>query len=270
MRGAVACAGAARRSAAPHARHAPGPEHGRGRRYRAAVTRSTAPAPAPPDHPLRRAALPAVVLAAVIVTLVVPLSFPAGGGSTGADLLLERNIHAVLDAHTWVYRVLVFPSNSYVVLPLLVASAAWFASRRQWWAAGFALVAPELVVAVNSFALKPFWDRKLDHYLAYPSGHTVQLVAVVTAFALVSESARVRTVTVIVMAVVLPAVMIGMVGLGYHNPTDVLGGTAAAVALVTAAYPPFRYFAVTPRAVAISGPGLVRQDRREDEPDAPQ
>ncbi|WP_196223823.1 hypothetical protein [Nocardia seriolae] len=75
------------------------------------MTRSTAPAPAPPDHPLRRAALPAVVLAAVIVTLVVPLSFPAGGGSTGADLLLERNIHAVLDAHTWVYRVLVFPSQ---------------------------------------------------------------------------------------------------------------------------------------------------------------
>ncbi|MFE3258697.1 phosphatase PAP2 family protein [Nocardia sp. NPDC059091] len=210
------------------------------------MTRSTAPAPTPPDHRIRRAALPAIVLAGVIVTVLVPLSFPAGGGPTSADLVLERDIHSGLDAHTWVYRVLVFPSNSYVALPLLCASAAWFAYRRQWWQAGFALVAPELVVAVNTFALKPFWDRRLDHYLAYPSGHTVQLVAVVTAFALVAESARVRTGTVIVMAVVLPAVMIGMVGFGYHHPTDVLGGTAAAVALVTALYLPFRYFTATP------------------------
>ncbi|MGV9664305.1 phosphatase PAP2 family protein [Nocardia niigatensis] len=212
------------------------------------MTRSTPPAPVRPDERLRRAALTGVILTGVIVTLLVPLSFPAGGGSTSADLSVERDIHSAFDAHTWVYRVLVFPSDSYVVLPLLVASAAWFAYRRQWWQAGFALVAPELVVAVNTFALKPFWDRKLDHYLAYPSGHTVQLVAVVTAFALVTESARVRTVTVIVMAAVLPAVMIGMVGFGYHHPTDVLGGTAAAVTLVTALYLPFRYFTATPVA----------------------
>ncbi|MGW4246668.1 phosphatase PAP2 family protein, partial [Nocardia sp. NPDC004722] len=175
----------------------------------------------------------------------------ADGGSTSVDEALEHRIHSALDAHTWVYRVLVFPSNSYVVLPLLVAFAAWFAYRRQWWAAGFALLAPEVVVAVNTYALKPFWDRQLDHYLAYPSGHTVQLVAVVTAFALVSESRRVRAVSVIVMAVVLPAVMIGMVGFGYHHPTDVLGGTAAAIALVCALYPPFRYFTATRPARAL-------------------
>ncbi|MTE14598.1 phosphatase PAP2 family protein [Nocardia aurantiaca] len=212
------------------------------------MTRSTTPAAAPADSWTRRAALPAVMLTGVIVTLVVPLSFPAGGGSTGADLTLERTIHSALDAHTWVYRVLVFPSNSYVVLPLLFVSAAWFASRRQWWLAGFALVAPELAVTVNTFALKPFWERKLDHFLAYPSGHTVQLVAVVTAFALVTESGRVRTATGIVMVAVLPAVMIGMVGFGYHHPTDVLGGTTAAVALVTALYLPFRYLTATPVA----------------------
>ncbi|MVU80500.1 phosphatase PAP2 family protein [Nocardia sp. ET3-3] len=216
------------------------------------MTRSTVPAPTRPDGWQRRAALPALIVVGVIVTLVVPLSFPAGGGSTSVDLALEQHIHSALDAHTWVYRVLVFPSNSYVVLPLLVAFAAWFVYRRQWWSAGFALVAPELVVAVNTYALKPFWERKLDHYLAYPSGHTVQLVAVVTAFALVSESTRARTVTVGVMVVVLPAVMIGMVGFGYHHPTDVLGGTAAAVALVTALYLPFRYFTATRAATAIS------------------
>ncbi|WP_051178426.1 phosphatase PAP2 family protein [Nocardia concava] len=216
------------------------------------MTRSTAPAPAQPGTWPRRAALPALLLAGVVVTLLVPLSFPPGGGSTSLDLTLERDIHSVLDAHRWVYSVLIFPSDSYVVLPMLLASAAWFAYRRQWWQAGFALVAPELVVAVNTFALKPFWGRELQHYLAYPSGHTVQLVAVATAFALVSDSARVRAVTTIVMIVVLPAVMIGMVGFGYHHPTDVLGGTAAAVALVTALYLPFRYFTAMPPAQPIS------------------
>ncbi|MEU1426859.1 phosphatase PAP2 family protein [Nocardia sp. NPDC005746] len=198
--------------------------------------------PAARPHP---ATLPAVILAGVIVTVLVPLTFPSGGGSTSADLALENGIHSALDAHTWVYRVLVFPSNSPVVLTLLALSAALLAYRRLWWQAGFALIAPELVVAVNTYALKPFWERKLEHYLAYPSGHTVQLVAVVTAFALVTESARVRRGTVIVMVVVLPAVMIGMVGLGYHHPTDVVGGTAAAVALVAALYLPCRYLAAT-------------------------
>ncbi|WP_405496435.1 phosphatase PAP2 family protein [Nocardia sp. NBC_00511] len=209
------------------------------------MTSSIAPAPVRPEHSTRRATLPILIVAGVLVTLLVPQTFPSGGGSTRLDRVLEEHIHTALDAHTWVYRVLVFPSNSYVVLPLLVAFAAWYAYRRQWWAAGFALIAPEVVVAVNSFALKPFWNRELHHYLAYPSGHTVQLVAVVTAFALVSESLRVRTATVLVMIVIVPAVLIGMVGFGYHHPTDVFGGTAAAVALVTALYLPFRYFTAT-------------------------
>ncbi|MFD7842442.1 phosphatase PAP2 family protein [Nocardia sp. NPDC059764] len=209
------------------------------------MSRPTTPVPELPAARPHPATLPAVILAGVIVTLLVPLTFPSGGGSTSADLTLENGIHAALDAHTWVYRVLVFPSNSPVVLTLLAVSAAWLAYRRLWWQAGFALIAPELVVAVNTYALKPFWERKLEHYLAYPSGHTVQLVAVVTAFALVTESARVRRGTVIVMAVVLPAVTIGMVGLGYHHPTDVVGGTTAAVALVTALYLPCRYLAAT-------------------------
>ncbi|MGW4352463.1 phosphatase PAP2 family protein [Nocardia sp. NPDC004582] len=216
------------------------------------MSRPTTPVPARPAARPHPATLPAVILAGVIVTLLVPLTFPSGGGSTSADLTLENGIHSALDAHTWVYRVLVFPSNSPVVLTLLVVSAAVLASRRLWWQAGFALIAPELVVAVNTYALKPFWERKLEHYLAYPSGHTVQLVAVVTAFALVTESARVRRGTVIVMVVVLPAVTIGMVGLGYHHPTDVIGGTAAAVALVTALYLPCRYLAATPAGRAAS------------------
>lgn len=183
----------------------------------------------------------------MIVTVVVPLWFPADGGSTGFDRAIESRVHSAWDAHTVVYRVLVFPSDGPVVVVLLFAGTAWFAFHRRWSRAAFTLLAPELAILVNSLVLKPLWDRDFHHYLAYPSGHTVHLVAVVTAFALATESPRVRGVTIAVMVMVLPAVTIGMVGFGYHHPTDVIGGTTAALAMVTALYLPFRHCRPTVR-----------------------
>lgn len=221
--------------------------------YRGSVTRSIAPAPTRRESWTRQAGLPALILMAVVVTLVVPQFFPADGGPTGFDSALGDHIHSSLGGHPGVYEFLVAPSNAYVVVPLLLGCVAWFAYRREWWAAGFMVVAPELAMVVNSLLLKPFWGRHLHEYLAYPSGHTVHLVAVVTALALVSESARVRVTVVVVTAVVLPMVLVGMVGLGYHHPTDVVGGVGAAVALVGAAYLPVRY-----RGVRAGRTGLLR------------
>ncbi|MFI6865306.1 phosphatase PAP2 family protein [Nocardia sp. NPDC050406] len=185
---------------------------------------------------LRGAALPLLAVLAALITVVVPLSFPSGGGPTGLDAWLE----ARLNGSDGLYRVLVAPSNAYIVIPLLLGGAVWFASRQLWWRAGFVLLAPEFAIIVNTLVLKPLWDRPLQHYLAYPSGHTVHLVAVVTAIALASESARVRVLVAIVTPVVLVAVAVGMIGLGYHHATDVIGGAAAAVALVAVLYIPVR------------------------------
>ncbi|UGT44496.1 phosphatase PAP2 family protein [Nocardia yamanashiensis] len=204
------------------------------------MSSTSTPVRTPAETWARRAALPAVVVAALLVTVVVPLTFPADGGPTGFDRNLGEHIHSSLGGHPGLYAALVFPSNAYVVIPLLLAAAGWFAYQRLWWQAWFVLLAPEFTIALNSLVLKPLWDRPLHHYLAYPSGHTVHLVAVVTAVALVSESARVRVTIVVIMAVVLPAVLVGMVGKGYHHPTDVIGGAAAAIAVVTALYLPIR------------------------------
>ncbi|MGV9679863.1 phosphatase PAP2 family protein [Nocardia sp. NPDC003482] len=174
------------------------------------------------------------VAAGALTTALLPLGFPANGGPTDLDRAVGAEVDrtvgpSVLDA-------LVVPSNGYVVLPLLALAALWCALRRRWWAVAFLLVVPELVVAVNTWLLKPLWHRHLHDYLAYPSGHTVQFVAVATAFVLVLERARARIVAAAVAVVVLAGVAVGMVGLGYHYPTDVLGGAGAAIALVTASY----------------------------------
>lgn len=182
-------------------------------------------------------ALALLALCAAVVMVAVPWSFPSDGGPTSLDLWFEDRIHG---RPGW-YDVLVVPSAAYIVIPLLLAGAAWFAYRRLWWRAGFVLLAPEFAIIVNSLVWKPLWDRPLQHYLAYPSGHTVHLVAVVTAIALASESQRVRTIVVAFTAVALVAVAVGMIGLGYHHFTDVVGGTAAALAMVTVLYIPVRH-----------------------------
>lgn|GEM_PF-3347003 len=184
----------------------------------------------------RTVQLAAIVLLGVLITVLLPLSFPSGGGPTGFDRVVDGRIHSALDAHPAVLRVLVTPSDAYVVLPVMLAGVLWYAWRRDWWRAGFLFLAPELVVALNTFALKYVWHRHLHHYLAYPSGHTVQFMAIAAGFVLVAPTARIRIAETVVAAVLLVAIAIGMVGLGYHYPTDILGGTATAIALTTALY----------------------------------
>ncbi|MEU6564324.1 phosphatase PAP2 family protein [Nocardia nova] len=189
-----------------------------------------------PPSPARPFATAAVILIGILITVTVPLTFPAGGGPTTADRAIGDRVHDGLDAHPGIYHALVIPSNAYIVLPLLLLGMLYCALRRDWWGAGFLLIVPELVVAINTWALKPLWDRHLQHYLAYPSGHTVQFVAIATGLVLVAATLWWRIALGLIAAVALAAVAVGMVGLGYHYPTDVAGGTACAIAAVTAGW----------------------------------
>ncbi|WP_062997411.1 phosphatase PAP2 family protein [Nocardia mikamii] len=193
---------------------------------------------APPPVARCRARLVAatVTLIGLLITVTVPLSFPAGGGPTTFDSAIGDRVHEGLDAHRGVYDALVVPSDAYIVLPLLLIGVLYCVWRRDWWGAGFLVVVPELVVAINTWALKPLWDRHLQHYLAYPSGHTVQFVAIATGVLLVAATVRWRIVIGVLSALALAAVAVGMVGRGYHYPTDIVGGTGFAVAAVTACW----------------------------------
>ncbi|MFD6452815.1 phosphatase PAP2 family protein [Nocardia sp. NPDC055165] len=168
----------------------------------------------------------AAIGAGAALTASLPLTFPADGGPTELDSVVPDNT-----VSAGLAQVLVTPSNAPVVVALLLAACAFFALHRQWWRAVTMLVVPEVALVVNTWLLKPLWDRQLDDHLAYPSGHTVHMVAVATTFACLVTDLRTRiavaTLTVLALIAITPA----MAELGYHHPTDVLGGAAAAASM---------------------------------------
>ncbi|MEU4311852.1 hypothetical protein [Nocardia sp. NPDC024068] len=178
----------------------------------------------------------AVTTAGATATAAIPLSFPPGGGPTTFDLAVSERIRPRLDPRPWLAEVLALASSTGVVLALLCAAVALFAWQRRWWEAVTVVLVPEIAVAINTWALKPGWGRPLHDYLAYPSGHTVHLVSLVTTVVLLLRSVRARVVTVALATVALGIGAVGMIALDYHEATDIAGGAAAGVALAAALF----------------------------------
>lgn len=168
----------------------------------------------------------ATIGAGAALTAAIPSTFSANGGPSELDAVVPQDT-----VSPGLAQVLVAPSNAPVVVALLLAACAFFALRRQWWQAVTMLVVPEIALAVNTWLLKPLWDRQLDDHLAYPSGHTVHLVAVATTFACLLTDLRARTAVATLTVLALIAITPAMAELGYHHPTDVLGGAAAAASM---------------------------------------
>ncbi|MEV6562142.1 phosphatase PAP2 family protein [Nocardia sp. NPDC051756] len=172
------------------------------------------------------------IVVSAAITGLVPLTFPPDGGATAFDRAVARPIHSAFDARPGIYQALVVPSNGYILLPLLLLAGAWFGYRGQWRRAAIMVVVPELALGLNALLWKPLWDRHLHDYLAYPSGHTVHLVAIATAFIVLVDSMRAQLIAFTVALVAMLAAAVGMIGLDYHLPTDIVGGATIAIATV--------------------------------------
>lgn len=158
-----------------------------------------------------------------LATLALGLAVAGDHTAVGVDDLVSSAVagwpHGLLTA-------LVVPTEPYVVVPVLALVAFRYRSL-------FAVLAPAVAVAVTTWVLKPLFDRWKGDTLVYPSGHTVGLVAtLVVVFLLVDR--RARTVTAVIGTVLVLAAALGMVGLGYHYVTDVVGGACFAVFAVRA------------------------------------
>jgi membrane-associated phospholipid phosphatase len=125
-----------------------------------------------------------------------------------------------------------------VLLVIVVALFVMLAvARRRPRVALLAVVGPLLAVGLNAVVFKPLVDRTINNgNLAYPSGHTTGLVAVLTVLVLATVTSRVPkplvSLVIIVALVVTVVAATALVGMKYHYVTDTVGGACLAVATV--------------------------------------
>ncbi|QXV58295.1 phosphatase PAP2 family protein [Amycolatopsis sp. TNS106] len=177
--------------------------------------------------------LVAVTCAVIMVVLGVLVS---GGGVAGPDELAVRWVERAFGPDTDLLRLLVLPTEAYVLIPVAILTAVLCLIGRRRLEAALMIVGPLIAILANTWVLKPLFGRWKYTYLAYPSGHTVALVAVLTVLVLLARPGVATAVISTVGAVVLCGVTIGMLGLGYHYLTDVVGGALFAVATVCATW----------------------------------
>lgn len=181
-----------------------------------------------------------VALGAGVVTVLLGLVYARSEGLSAIDRAFASPVQSHLGAHREMLRVLVLPTQPWLLVVVLAIAAVFSVAYRRWRAAILIIVAPALAAAVNHWGMKPAIGRHYltthgHRFLCYPSGHTVGLVAVLTVLALLVADRRMSLIATVAMsAIVTTAAAIGMVGLGYHYLTDVIGGVGFAVAMVIA------------------------------------
>lgn len=153
---------------------------------------------------------------------------------TSADLSLRDTLADGLGNDHELLRLLVLPSEPVVLLPAVALIAGLCLAQRRWADAGLAVVGPAAAVALNSWALKPLFGWISDDRLAYPSGHTASLVAVLTVLTLLARDGLATWVVAAIGVVLTVAAGVGMTVLGYHHPGDILGGAFVGLAVVLA------------------------------------
>lgn len=174
------------------------------------------------------------VLAVVCALLAFALGLVFAGDHAPSDVD-DLAQSAVTGWPHGVFRALVLPTEPFVLLPVLALVVAWRLYVSRPWDVLFVVLAPSIALAANTWLLKPLVDRWKGDTLVYPSGHTVAMVATLTVVFVLTRG-HARTIIAAVGAVLLVGVTVGMVGLGYHYLTDVIGGTLFALSAVLAVH----------------------------------
>lgn len=189
-----------------------------------------------PPQVRRPAALLALACAAVLVVLAARYHGDRIPGRL--DSWVFGQIPRALRSHWWTL------SGLAKVLPFVLVFAAGVVAvvsciGRRWRLAALAVVAPTLTVGLTELG-KQLVDRRIDGFLALPSGHTAGATSVFLVLGLVVLG-RVRGNVRVAAGVVAAAVTAGgalvgllMVSVHDHYATDTIAGYCVAVAVTLA------------------------------------
>lgn len=182
---------------------------------------------------------PVVLTSAVcaLVLLALGLLFHGQRAGSAFDQSVYGEVYKQFVGERELLQAMLVPTEP-VLLVILVALFVMLAvARRRPRVAILAVFGPLLAIGLSGL-LKPVFDRTINNssLLAFPSGHTTSLVAVLTVFTLtvVSSGTHKSLMALMILGALVVTVIaaIGLIGMKYHYVTDVIGGACLAVASV--------------------------------------
>ncbi len=190
--------------------------------------------------PARRWA--AIVLAwCAAIVVVLGVMFRHQTTADGFDRLIDEPIVSWLGPHHTLLGWMEYPGTQVPAVVISLAIAVACLRQRRLNGAALALAAILVATRIDDWFLKPLFDRTYLGALAYPSGHTSSVAAMVTGYALLfllpPQQASTRAPRLAGFAVLLALAIItvvGVIGLRWHYFTDTIGGAAVALGAVCA------------------------------------
>jgi membrane-associated phospholipid phosphatase len=188
----------------------------------------------------RRAAI--TVAGCAVVVAVLGAAFAHQGTADAFDRAVDEPVVSWLGPHRTLLDWMQYPGTQVPALVISVAMAVGCLASRRYTGAILALAAVLVATRVDDWLLKPLFHRTYLGALAYPSGHTTSVVAMVTVYAILfllpaRRSARARAPRLAGLATLLALTVItvlGVIGLRWHYLTDTVGGACVGVGAVCA------------------------------------
>jgi membrane-associated phospholipid phosphatase len=187
---------------------------------------------------------PVVAVAALCALIVTALGLVFGDQRVGSsfDQRVYLMVYKQFIGERGLLQAMLVPTEPVLLIVVLSLVVMISIARRRPRLAVLAVIGPLLAVGLNSLVLKPLFGRTINNgSLAFPSGHTTGMVAVLTVLIVaVVGSARPQwrtSLTSLVIAGALLVTVVGataLIGMKYHYVTDTVGGACLAVATVLA------------------------------------
>jgi membrane-associated phospholipid phosphatase len=187
---------------------------------------------------------PVAVVAALCALVVITLGLVFGDKRTGSwlDQQVYLMVYKQFVGDRELLQAMLVPTEPVLLIVVLSLVVMVAVARRRPRLAVLAVAGPLLAVSLNGFVLKPLIGRTINNgSLAFPSGHTTGMVAMLTVLTLaVVTCARPSWRASLTALVIAGSVMVttvgatALTGMRYHYATDTAGGACLAVATVLA------------------------------------